>query len=175
MKQKQREMEKAKEPMRPSVVPCGVEGAKDLAGVFEKDLHLGCSLLTLGQLIGKPTDRATKRPTEREDHWEEIGAVDQVDGFVKRFFLDNFSLLLGSYSHTWMMEKAVFLACSNAWLGESVNGNFLAILEAQGSRGKKARRKGGSPTPERCMKETLESYRSGQESAASYDKALAAV
>ncbi|KAK8685918.1 hypothetical protein V6N13_124950 [Hibiscus sabdariffa] len=33
----------------------------------------------------------------------------------------------------------------------------------------------GSPTPERCMKETLESYRSGQESAASYDKALAAV
>ncbi|KAK8523648.1 hypothetical protein V6N12_013733 [Hibiscus sabdariffa] len=94
MKQKQREMEKAKEPMRPSVVPCGVEGAKDLAGVFEKDLHLGCSLLTLGQLIGKPTDRATKRPTEREDHWEEIGAVDQVDGFVKRFFLDNFSLLV---------------------------------------------------------------------------------
>ncbi|KAK8590355.1 hypothetical protein V6N13_057248 [Hibiscus sabdariffa] len=44
------------------------------------------------------------------------------------------------------MEKAVFLACSNAWLGESVNGNFLAILEAQGSRGKKARRKGG-PQP----------------------------
>ncbi|KAK8491856.1 hypothetical protein V6N11_014088 [Hibiscus sabdariffa] len=150
MKQKQREMEKAKEPMRPSVVPCGVEGAKDLAGVFEKDLHLGCSLLTLGQLIGKPTDRATKRPTEREDHWEEMGAVDQVDGFVKRFFLDNFSLLV-------------------------LNGNFLAISEAQGSRGKKARQKGGSPTPERCMKETLESYRSGQESAASYDKALAAV
>ena len=72
-----------------------------------------------------------------------------------------------------MMEKAVFLACSNAWLGESVNGNFLAISEAQGSRGKKARQK--APTPERCMKETLESYRSGQESAASYDKALAAV
>lgn len=50
--------------------------------------------MTLGQLIGKPTDRATKRPTEREDHWEEMGAVDQVDGFVKRFFLDNFSLLV---------------------------------------------------------------------------------
>ncbi|KAK8628649.1 hypothetical protein V6N13_009235 [Hibiscus sabdariffa] len=40
------------------------------------------------------------------------------------------------------MEKEAFLACSNAWLGESVNGNFLAILEGQGSRGKKARQKG---------------------------------
>lgn len=39
-----------------------------------------------------------------------------------------------------MMEKAVFLACSNAWLGESVNGKLLAISEAQGSRGNKARR-----------------------------------
>jgi hypothetical protein len=42
-----------------------------------------------------------------------------------------------------MMEKAVFLACSNAWLGESVNGKLLAISEAQGSRGKKARQKEG--------------------------------
>ncbi|KAK5769877.1 hypothetical protein PVK06_049917 [Gossypium arboreum] len=127
-----------------------------------------------------------------------MGAVDQVDGFVKRFFLDNFSLLerrankgtqkdrlatgrkvgidfevgvLFPYFFDGKSGLPRLLQC----LGESVNGNFLAISEAQGSRGKKARQKGGSPTPERCMKETLESYRSGQESAASYDKALAAV
>jgi len=46
-----------------------------------------------------------------------------------------------------MMEKAVFLACSNAWLSESVNGKLLAISEAQGSRGKKARQKEGVGDP----------------------------
>lgn len=48
-----------------------------------------------------------------------------------------------------MMEKAVFLACSNAWLGESVNGKLLAISEAQGSRGKKARQKEENFLPQR--------------------------
>ena len=43
-----------------------------------------------------------------------------------------------SKSDFWMIEKAVFLACSNAWLGESVNGKLLAISEGQGRRGKKA-------------------------------------
>lgn len=62
-----------------------------------------------------------------------------------------------------MMEKFFQnLACSNAWLSESVNGKLLAISEAQGSRGSERRpaRKRGLETP--GMKETLESYRSGQ-------------
>ena len=44
--------------------------------------------------------------------------------------------------------KAAFLACSNAWLGELVNGKLLAILEAKGSRGEKACKKEGLATPE---------------------------